>query len=283
MKTDHVTSKQTLNHFLSSHRHLVIVSFILIVTLLLGACGNYNAEKRVRVTPTPTPTATPVVTSLFQSPQTGDVVDTTFTVKMSVEGEVEIEPSGEVKPESGHAHILINTDFIAPGGTIPNDTLHRHYGDGSLETELTLPPGEHTLRLQIADGAHTALDGDGYRDEIVITVEGEQQAFFAEPADGATVSSPFTVVMAVEGLFIEPSGEVMEGAGHMHILVDTDFVEPGEIIPADDQHLHYGDGSVETELDLEPGEYTLRLQFADGLHTALEGDQYRDEITITVE
>ena len=54
------------------------------------------------------------------------------------------------------------------------------------------------------------------------------------------------------------------------------------MIPDDPQHLHYGQGQTTVTLDLEPGEHTLRLQFADGLHTALEGEQYRDTITVVV-
>ena len=106
---------------------------------------------------------------------------------------------------------------------------------------------------------------------------------FAEPADNATVPTTFTVVMNAEGLTVEPAGEIHEGAGHFHILVDTDFIEPGGVIPKDDTHLHFGDGATSTELTLTPGMHVLRLQFADGAHTALEGDQYRDEITVTVQ
>ena len=68
----------------------------------------------------------------------------------------------------------------------------------------------------------------------------------------------------------------------MHILVDEDFVAPGEVILASDTMLHYGDGQTDATLDLTPGEHTLRLQFADGAHIALDGEQYRDEITVTV-
>ena len=105
---------------------------------------------------------------------------------------------------------------------------------------------------------------------------------FVEPADGATVTSPFTVRFAAKGLTVEPAGDVHEGAGHFHVLINTDFIAPGETIPKDDSHLHFGDGAMQATLDLPPGTYTLRLQFANGAHMALAGDQYRDEITVTV-
>lgn len=110
-----------------------------------------------------------------------------------------------------------------------------------------------------------------------------QRVFFASPADGATVPATFTVEMGAEGLTIEPAGDVHEHAGHFHILIDAPFIEPGEIIPKDDTHLHFGQAQTSAELTLTPGDHVLRLQFADGAHTALEGDQYRAEITVHVE
>ena len=221
----------------------------------------------------------------FRQPTSNAIVPPTFVVKMGAVG-VAVDPSGDVVPDSGHFHILVDTDFIPTGEVIPDDEQHIHYGDASLETELTLPPGEHILRLQFADGLHTALEGEEYRDTIVVFVEEDapdQAVAFFEPLDGTTVTSPFEVVMTASGLVVEPSGEVNQGAGHFHILVNTDFTPADEVIIDDEQHLHYGKGQTTVSLDLEPGEHTLRLQFADGLHTALEGGQYRDTITVVVE
>lgn len=109
------------------------------------------------------------------------------------------------------------------------------------------------------------------------------RVYFAQPEDGATVPATFTVLMGAEGLLVEPAGEIHPGAGHYHILVNTDFIAPGEVIPRDDAHLHFGNGASEAELTLPPGTHTLRLQVGDGAHTALEGTQYLDEITVTVE
>ena len=221
----------------------------------------------------------------FRQPTSNAIVPPTFVVKMGAVG-VTVEPSGEVVSGSGHMHILVDTDFTPAGNVIPADEQNLHFGDGSLETELTLPPGEHTLHLQFADGLHTGLEGEQFRDTIVVFVEtgaADQSVAFFEPLDRATVSSPFEVVMAATGLVVEPSGELNEGAGHFHILVDTDFIPAGQVIPTDEQHLHYGKGQTTISLELEPGEHTLRLQFADGAHTALAGDQYRDTITVVVE
>ena len=221
----------------------------------------------------------------FLQPTNNAVLPITSTVVMGFEGTL-VEPAGDVVDGSGHFHILVDTDFIEPGEVIPTDDQHLHFGDASTETELALTPGSHTLRLQMANGAHIALEGDQYRDEIVVSVKDvapDQAVRFAQPRDGATVPPAFDVVMAATGLSVDPAGDIRDGSGHFHILVDTDFIEPGEVIPTDDQHLHFGKAQLSTPLELEPGEHTLRLQMANGAHIALEGDQYRDEITVTVE
>jgi len=110
----------------------------------------------------------------------------------------------------------------------------------------------------------------------------EQGVRFVQPLDGAVVSPTFDVVMEAPGLTVEPAGEIHEGAGHMHILVDTDFVEPGELIISDEQHLHFGKAQLSTSLTLTPGVHVLNLQFGNGAHIALEGEEYRDTITVTV-
>ena len=111
----------------------------------------------------------------------------------------------------------------------------------------------------------------------------QPSVFFVEPLNGATVPITFTVNMSVTGLIVEPAGEVHEGAGHLHILVDSDFIPAGDAIPKDEQHLHYGKGQITATLSLTPGEHTLRLQFANGAHIALEGDQYRDSIQLNAQ
>ncbi|MFZ4662334.1 MAG: DUF4399 domain-containing protein [Caldilineaceae bacterium] len=243
----------------------------------------------------PAPTATPVTTATapsptsgptvrFVTPDAGATVPPTFTVAMTATG-LTVEPAGAINENAGHFHILVDTDFVEAGEVIINDAQHLHYGKGQFTTTLNLEPGEHVLRLQFANGAHIALDGPAYQDTITVTVAGdtaEPSVRFATPINGATVPPTFTVAMTATGLTVEPAGAINENAGHFHILVDTDFVEAGEVIINDAQHLHYGKGQYTTTLNLEPGEHVLRLQFANGAHIALDGPAYQDTITVTV-
>lgn len=107
-------------------------------------------------------------------------------------------------------------------------------------------------------------------------------AEFTEPADGATVASPVTVKMAATGIAIEPAGDgtVKEGSGHFHVMIDTECVAAGSVIPSDDAHKHYGMAQTETTLELPAGEHTLCLQVGDAAHTALD---VTDEVTFTVQ
>jgi len=115
--------------------------------------------------------------------------------------------------------------------------------------------------------ANDAADGD------------DASVGIAAPEDGATVSSPIALELTADNFVIEPAGEVRDGAGHLHAMIDVPGVDPGEVIPSDESHVHYGDGATTDELDLEPGEHTICVQAGDGVHTALD---LTDTVTFTV-
>ena len=115
----------------------------------------------------------------------------------------------------------------------------------------------------------------------VVAPEGAR-VFFDNLEEGATVTSPFMVHFGVEGIEVHPAGELIEGTGHHHIIIDEGPVPLGEVVPADDHHIHFGGGQTDTELTLEPGSYALTLQFADGLHRSY-GEGLSATVHINVE
>lgn len=138
---------------------------------------------------------------------------------------------------------------------------------------------------EFAVGAATvALAGcqsdDSSDGEAPIEYDSDASVVFETPVDGATAANGVTVSMTAENFTIEESGETNDNAGHFHIMIDEGPVETGETIPADDSHLHYGDGSSRTVLDFNPGSYELTLQVADGQHRALP---LTDTVEVTVE
>ena len=106
-------------------------------------------------------------------------------------------------------------------------------------------------------------------------------AAILEPADGATVSSPFKVRFGVSGMSVAPAGEVVADSGHHHLIIDGGPVPAGEVVPATPTSLHFGKAQTETELTLPPGKHTLTAQFANGAHQSY-GPAMSQTITITV-
>ena len=104
---------------------------------------------------------------------------------------------------------------------------------------------------------------------------------FAEPKNGASVTSPFKVKLMASGVKIEPAGEAVSGSGHHHILVNMDSLPVGEEIPFTKKHIHMGKGQDEIEVNLPAGTYNLTMQVADGKHMSL-GPNYAKSITVTV-
>jgi hypothetical protein len=126
------------------------------VPALLAACASAS------------PAATPRV--FFASPADGAIVSSPVHVTLGAES-FTVEPAGAVKPGAGHLHIMVDAPCVAAGSVIPKDAQHLHYGQAQLAADLDLTPGQHTLCLQAADGAHTALGGVGLTQQIKLTVK----------------------------------------------------------------------------------------------------------------
>ena len=133
-----------------------------------------------------------------------------------------------------------------------------------------------------ADDATEEVEADDYS----VDDQPDAAASFVSPSDGDTVTSPFTVELAADGIELAPAGEPAVGEGHQHVMVDIGCYDSGESIPGPSDgdeaegRFHLGDGSDSREIDLEPGTYELCVQLADGIHQAFGSTE---TITITVE
>jgi hypothetical protein len=122
------------------------------------------------------------------------------------------------------------------------------------------------------------------QDESANGVTGAQMqngVYFVNLKDGDKVKSPFVVQMGVSGMTVEPAGEMHQGKGHYHLIIDGSYTEKGEMVGKDATHLHFGKGETVDTLNLSPGDHTLTLQFADGLHISY-GKEWSSTIKITV-
>ena len=102
--------------------------------------------------------------------------------------------------------------------------------------------------------------------------------------DPSTGEEQFTynIKFQVKGMEVEPAGELHEGKGHHHLMINGGPIQRGTVVPADSVNIHYGKGQTETDLDLPRGEYKLTMQFADGYHQSY-GEQLSATTTLVIE
>jgi hypothetical protein len=81
-----------------------------------------------------------------------------------------IAPAGVEKPNTGHHHLLVDTQLPQLDKPIPNDFNHLHFGAGQTEARVTLSPGAHTLVLLFADENHIPHNPPVMSKPIKITV-----------------------------------------------------------------------------------------------------------------
>ena len=88
-------------------------------------------------------------------PNNGEVVAAgkPFRVWFGLRG-MGVAPKDVKAPNTGHHHLLVDTELPAAGEVIPSDRQHLHFGGGETETMLELPPGKHTLQLVMGDDKH---------------------------------------------------------------------------------------------------------------------------------
>ena len=102
--------------------------------------------------------------------------------------------------------------------------------------------------------------------------EATGRVFFANLENGDTVTHPVYVEFGVEGMEVRPAGEIVEGTGHHHLLIGNAFLAKGEVVPADENNIHYGGGQVSDTVTLPMGEVRLGMQFANGVHASYGRD-----------
>jgi hypothetical protein len=105
----------------------------------------------------------------FISPRDGAVVESPVTVRFGLKN-MGVAPAGVDVKNTGHHHLLIDTDPPALDRPVPSDEHHRHFGGGQTETTIELEPGRHTLQLLLGDKNHIPHDPPVMSERITITV-----------------------------------------------------------------------------------------------------------------
>ena len=136
-------------------------------TVVIGACSEAppatpaETAPPAAAAPAPPPASGPRV--FFVEPQDGATVKSTVSLKYGIENfELAAVPAGTVtttRPGLGHHHVAVDADCLPVGTAIPKAAPWVHHGDGKSEMQMQLPPGKHTLTLQLGDDLHTTMTG----------------------------------------------------------------------------------------------------------------------------
>lgn len=105
------------------------------------------------------------------SPKDGEKVGKTFVVRFGLSG-MGVAPAGVNMENTGHHHLLIDVDEL-PDMTKPLPASENiiHFGGGQTETEVTLPPGKHTLQLVLGNYLHIPHKPLVMSEKITVIVE----------------------------------------------------------------------------------------------------------------
>lgn len=170
---------------MTTTRSLPLVALV----FLVSACGRHDSEPVAADEPAEAvPAAAEAATQLehpglprsaaaegakvfFITPADGDTVSNPVRIEFGIEG-MDVVAAGVNETHSGHHHLII--DAALPENLrlpIPADNNYIHFGDASTSTEVTLEPGQHSLRLLLGDHMHIPHDPPVTSDVITITVE----------------------------------------------------------------------------------------------------------------
>jgi hypothetical protein len=106
------------------------------------------------------------------APRDHETVHGPFVVRFGLKG-MGVAPASAGKIDgTGHHHLLVDTDLHAIDlqAPLPSTDKIIHFGKGQTETQLSLPPGRHTLELLFADSTHHSFDPPLVSKKITITV-----------------------------------------------------------------------------------------------------------------
>lgn len=133
------------------------------ITLAVAATGLATAQ----IKRTPSPAGAEVY---FIAPKDGASVTSPVTVKFGLKG-MGVAPAGTAIENTGHHHLIIDSELPPLDAPVPADANHVHFGKGQTETTIDLKPGKHTLQLLLGDQSHVPHDPAVVSKKITITVK----------------------------------------------------------------------------------------------------------------
>jgi hypothetical protein len=276
----------------------------IICVMILGAATCADAVAQTQ--PTGGPTASPAdAEAYFINLKDGQTIPTSFLVQFGLH-KMGVAPAGVDKPNTGHHHLLVDTDLPPLNVPIPSDFNHLHFGAGQTETQLSLPPGAHTLQLLLGDKDHVPHSPPVMSQRIKVFVVDESakaattpagpvasdykrkssppgaRAYLIDLSNGSVLSPNPVLHFGLIGMGVAPAGIDKPNTGHHHLLIDTDLPDLNQPIPNDFNHLHFGAGQTDAKVTLTLGWHTLQLLLGDANHVPQDPAVLSEKIKVLV-
>jgi len=247
-------------------RHVVAM-----LVVAIASCGAAFAQGQRTGGPTP---SAPGAEVYFIDLKDGTTVPAKLKIYFGLRN-MGVAPAGSDRENSGHHHLLIDTELPPLDQPIPNDFNHLHFGAGQTETEITLKPGSHTLQLLMGDKDHIPHTPPVMSPVVRVRVVDpsarkpappDARVYFVGLDDGSVLPQKATIRFGLVNMGVAPAGIDRPNTGHHHLLIDTKLPPLDEPIPNDFNHLHFGAGQTEATVTLSPGRHTLQLLLGDENH-----------------
>jgi hypothetical protein len=92
-----------------------------------------------------------------------------------------------------------------------------------------------------------------------------------------------TCRFGLRGMGVTHAGDSYANSGHHHLFIDvSEPLDPDDMIPSDRNHLHFGAGQTETQIELAPGPHTLQLVLGDANHIPFNPPLVSKKIKVVV-
>jgi len=152
-------------------RTLVIAALALAASLTAVPLASAHAPAApVPAAALPRTASPPGAEAYIISPKDGATVKSPVLVQFGLKG-MGVAPAGVKFDNTGHHHLLIDTDAPAdPGAPLPATDKIVHFGKGQTEASVPLSPGKHTLQLLLGDQNHVPHNPPVISRKITITV-----------------------------------------------------------------------------------------------------------------
>lgn len=196
-------------------------------------------------------------------------IETPFVLKFGLSGGWGLAPIKKpLGGKSGHHHLLVNTPLpLDIGKPIEFSEKYLHFGKGQMETVLNFEPGEHTLRLLLADHEHKLHFVYSKQQTITVTRKNaaidpkslsKKAVTLLNTKAGDSLATPFRLQFHASGFSVGHLQQKEPESGHFRLVMSP--MNGGRPV-----EMNFTNGQTEVLLSPPPGAYNVTLLLMDNM------------------